>query len=243
MSEWPLEHAGDKKGVKKLLEGKFETNPEVLWRLARSYFDILDGLTKATKLDQKRLCEKAFDTIKLALEEGGENNFAVHKWYGIILNKLSEFQGSTATIQNSFIVKEHWETAAALNPSDPTSCSLLGEWCLAVAGVCERECLCVRALARLRVVVRCLIDWHVVMLCAYVDGHEVSLTRACTRRHMSRHFRSHAQACSDALCPTSFLFLRRSPLCLSQGDPHLLCLCLCLCVRVCVGARGCRVMD
>ena len=77
MSEWPLEHAGDKKGVKKLLEGKFETNPEVLWRLARSYFDILDGLTKATKLDQKRLCEKAFDTIKLALEEGGENNFAV----------------------------------------------------------------------------------------------------------------------------------------------------------------------
>jgi len=37
-----------------------------------------------------------------------QGNFAVHKWYGIILNKVSEFQGTSATIKNSFIVKEHW---------------------------------------------------------------------------------------------------------------------------------------
>lgn len=126
--------AGNKKDVKKLLEGKFTDNPDVLWRLARSYYDTAEEMTKASKLDRKRICEKAMEIIAQALEKS-EGNFAVHKWYGIILNKVGEHQGTSATIQNSFIVKEHWEKAAALNPKDPTSCSLLGEWHYSVAGI------------------------------------------------------------------------------------------------------------
>lgn len=126
--------AGNKKEVKKLLEGKFTENPEVLWRLARSYYDTAEEMPAASKLDRKRICEKAMEVITQALEKS-DGSFAVHKWYGIILNKSAEYQGTSATIQSSFIVKEHWEKAAALNPKDPTSCSLLGEWHFSVAGI------------------------------------------------------------------------------------------------------------
>lgn len=127
-----LYDAGNKKDVKKLLDGKFVDNPDVLWRLARSYYDTADELPQ--KLDRRRVCEKAMQIITQALEKG-DDNFAVHKWYGIILNKVGEYQGTSATIQNSFVVKEHWEKAVALNPKDPTSCSLLGEWHFSVAGI------------------------------------------------------------------------------------------------------------
>lgn len=126
---------GNRTGVRKLLEGSMSSeNPEVLWRLARAYYDTAEESKSATKLDKKRLCEKAFEVIESALSRG-DDNFAVHKWYGIILNKLSGYQGTSASIEKSFIVRQHWEKAAELNPADPTSCSLLGEWCFAVAGI------------------------------------------------------------------------------------------------------------
>jgi len=39
------------------------------------------------------------------------------------------FEGTKAAIQKSFVVKEHFEKAAQLNPSDATSHYLLGMWC------------------------------------------------------------------------------------------------------------------
>jgi hypothetical protein len=127
--------SGDKIGVRQLLDGKCADEPEVVWRLARAYYDCAeDKAGSMSKNDKKNLCESALAIITPALEMG-PGNYAVHKWYGIILNKVSEFQGTSATIKNSFIVKEHWAKAAALNPMDPTSCALLGEWCYSVAGI------------------------------------------------------------------------------------------------------------
>jgi hypothetical protein len=100
--------SGDKIGVRQLLDGKCADEPEVVWRLARAYYDCAeDKAGSMSKNDKKNLCESALAIITPALEMG-PGNYAVHKWYGIILNKVSEFQGTSATIKNSFIVKEHW---------------------------------------------------------------------------------------------------------------------------------------
>ena len=55
--------------------------------------------------------------------------------YGIMLSLSLEFEGTKAQIEKSFVVKEHFERSAALNPGDPTSEHLVGQWCFEVAGL------------------------------------------------------------------------------------------------------------
>ena len=58
---------------------------------------------------------------------------AAHKWYAILLSESGSFAGTSASIKNSFVVREHFERAAALSPKDATSRHLLGLWCFEVA--------------------------------------------------------------------------------------------------------------
>ena len=62
-----------------------------------------------------------------------DNHFATHKWYAILLSESGSFAGTSASIKNSFVVREHFERAAALSPKDATSRHLLGLWCFEVA--------------------------------------------------------------------------------------------------------------
>jgi hypothetical protein len=59
-----------------------------------------------------------------------DNHFATHKWYAILVSLTSGFEGTKATIQKSFVCKQHFERAIALNPQDATSRHLLGLWCV-----------------------------------------------------------------------------------------------------------------
>jgi len=59
----------------------------------------------------------------------------IYRRYGIMLSLSLEFEGTKAQIEKSFVVKEHFERAAALNPGDPTSEHLVGQWCFEVAGL------------------------------------------------------------------------------------------------------------
>jgi hypothetical protein len=51
------------------------------------------------------------------------------------LSSIGDYEGSKVSISNSFIVKDHWEKAIALNPQDATSHHLLGRWSLTIADI------------------------------------------------------------------------------------------------------------
>ena len=97
---------------------------EILWRLSRAAYDCAEkiGISNEKK---KELIYFAFDVIQKALSVD-EHNFAVHKWYGIILSSIGDFEGTKSKIGNSYKVKNHWERAIQLNPNDATSQHLLG---------------------------------------------------------------------------------------------------------------------
>ncbi|RLN85778.1 hypothetical protein BBJ28_00017338 [Nothophytophthora sp. Chile5] len=53
--------------------------------------------------------------------------------YGIILSSVGDYEGSKASIANSYVIKSHWEKAIELNPNNPTTYYLMGRWCIAIA--------------------------------------------------------------------------------------------------------------
>lgn len=60
---------------------------------------------------------------------------AAHKWCGILVSETSGFEGTKASIQSSFTVRDHFARAAELNAHDPTSRHLLGLWHFEVASI------------------------------------------------------------------------------------------------------------
>lgn len=107
-----LQLTGRNIALQEFLEGKQSESSEVelQWRYARALYDVADKTGGHTTAQKKALVEKAMGVIERALVAGGEN-FAVHKWHGIVLNKVGEYQGTKATIQNSFVVREHWQVS------------------------------------------------------------------------------------------------------------------------------------
>uniref|UniRef100_A0A915ERW6 Regulator of microtubule dynamics protein 1 n=1 Tax=Ditylenchus dipsaci TaxID=166011 RepID=A0A915ERW6_9BILA len=109
---------------------KSSDNPELLWRLARVLCEL--GKNAENNKEKKRLFSEALEVAKSALDY--ESNardgkcFAAHKWYAIVLNYVSEQEGTKSQIKNSVDVKTHFERAVQLNPLDPTSWHLLGVW-------------------------------------------------------------------------------------------------------------------
>lgn len=53
-------------------------------------------------------------------------DFAIHKWYAILLDAKSNLDGMKERIQQLENVKKHMEKAIELNQNDPTSRYILG---------------------------------------------------------------------------------------------------------------------
>ncbi|CAF1555130.1 unnamed protein product, partial [Didymodactylos carnosus] len=107
----------------------FETF-HLLWRMARVNYKLSQRTTDNNF--KKKLIEHGFSLAEQALKSGNDN-YAVHKWYGILLNEKSQFNSSEEQIRNAFEVKKHFEEAIRLNPTDATSKYLLGIWHYEVA--------------------------------------------------------------------------------------------------------------
>lgn len=82
--------------------------------------------------EQKRLNLEAFGYVERALALDS-NNFAIHKWMFILLEKKASYEGIKQRIAQSYVVKQHIERACQLNPKDGTSLHLLGYFCFAIA--------------------------------------------------------------------------------------------------------------
>lgn len=96
----------------------------VIWRLTRAAYD-LSELKATAAAEKKELTYYARDVIQKGLELTQEVP-EVHKWFGIILSSIGDYEGSKVSIANSYIIKGHWDKAAELNPNDPTTYYLLG---------------------------------------------------------------------------------------------------------------------
>ncbi|VDN50846.1 unnamed protein product [Dracunculus medinensis] len=83
--------------------------------------------------EKKRFIYEAYDVIKKAIDKSEKDCANAHKWYGIILNYIGEFEGYRQQILNSYEIRKHFEKALAINDKDPTTWHLLGVWHFACA--------------------------------------------------------------------------------------------------------------
>ena len=84
-----------------------------------------------TKDTKKALVFDALKHAARARARAGDRRGA--QVVAILLSESGSFAGTSASIKNSFVVREHFERAAALSPKDATIRHLLGLWCFEVA--------------------------------------------------------------------------------------------------------------
>ncbi|XP_072013045.1 regulator of microtubule dynamics protein 1-like [Amphiura filiformis] len=114
-----------------LIAFKDSNNAELIWRLARACRDVAQ-MTETTKERKKELTYAAYEYAKKAVELNDEN-FAAHKWVGITLSDVGDYEGTKKKINDSYVIKDEFQRAIDLNPNDATSKHLLGQWCYTVA--------------------------------------------------------------------------------------------------------------
>jgi len=132
-SWWEKEMPLAKDQLMKLNE-EYPGNAEVLWRLTRVLYNIAFGI-KDKHLKQS-IYEDAMRYIEEALnDEEGKHISSVHKWYAIVLSELSSLQGTKASIESAYVVKDHFDRAAELDPSDPNCWHFLGRWSFTIASI------------------------------------------------------------------------------------------------------------
>ncbi|XP_056186229.1 regulator of microtubule dynamics protein 1 [Falco biarmicus] len=114
-----------------LIQHKNSDDAELLWRLARASRDLAQ-LSSTSAEEKRQLAYEALECAKKALEKN-ESNFAAHKWYGICLSDVGDFEGIKTKIGNAIVIKEHFQRAIELNPKDATTIHLIGIWCYSFA--------------------------------------------------------------------------------------------------------------
>ncbi|XP_031638558.1 regulator of microtubule dynamics protein 1-like isoform X2 [Contarinia nasturtii] len=105
-----------------------QSDANVLWREARALFK----LSRTNKAKKEESVREGYDLIVKSLELD-ERNVDVQKWYAILLDAKNELDGIKARISQLGNVKKHMERAVELNPEDPTSWHLLGNFAFGLA--------------------------------------------------------------------------------------------------------------
>lgn len=107
-----------------------QSSSEVLWRLGRALFKVSGSETNNTKKAEQ--IRESFKFISDSLEKD-DQNFAVHKWFAILLDAKSNLDGIKERVSQLENVKKHMQRAIDLNPDDPTSRYILGEFAFGLA--------------------------------------------------------------------------------------------------------------
>ncbi|XP_068626733.1 regulator of microtubule dynamics protein 1-like [Battus philenor] len=106
---------------------KLQDNVDVRWRLCRALYN----MAKDSKYDlnyRKNLITQAYEIIENEITKSQEN-YAVHKWFALILEAKTSYEGYKERIKQLDNIKEHMDMAVTLNPNDATTLHMLGEWC------------------------------------------------------------------------------------------------------------------
>ncbi|CAH2285524.1 Regulator of microtubule dynamics 1 [Pelobates cultripes] len=84
-------------------------------------------ISTVTPAEKKRMVYESREFAKKALEKD-ELCWAAHKWYGVCLSDVGDYEGIKVKIGNAYIIKEHFQRAIELNPKDATTIHLIGLW-------------------------------------------------------------------------------------------------------------------
>lgn len=90
---------------------------------------------KLSKVETKRkdeLVREGYALVDAALKIN-DQDFAIHKWFAILLDAKGELDGIKARVSQLETVKQHMIKAVELNPEDPTSWHLLGNFAFGLA--------------------------------------------------------------------------------------------------------------
>lgn len=113
-----------------------QSDVNILWREARALYK-LSGTKGAKKAENIR---EGYELISKALELD-DNNFACHKWMSVLLDAKSELDGLKARVSELENVKKHMIKAVELNPEDPTSWHLLGNFAFGKLRFNSKKCI------------------------------------------------------------------------------------------------------
>jgi len=100
-------------------------NFEVIWRLARAHFDFSDNSEDETVISDNFYKGLAYSKTALELDDSRAEG---HKWYGILIGKVGELEGTKQKILNSYEVKDHTLRAIELDPEDDGNFHVMGRW-------------------------------------------------------------------------------------------------------------------
>jgi tetratricopeptide (TPR) repeat protein len=106
-------------------------DPEILWRIARGYFDFADQDPDNEEV-QKANIYPGFEYAKRTVELDNTNAKG-HKWYAILIGRIGEVEGTKQKIINSYEVRDHTLKAIELDPKDDGNYHVMGRWNYALA--------------------------------------------------------------------------------------------------------------
>jgi len=100
----------------------------LLWRRARAQrLYAINNLPKADSKLQKTLLDHALQMATMVTEADPECSHG-HKWKAILLSDTSELEGPKAQLLASPAMKQHFEKAVELDPTDSNTIHALGCW-------------------------------------------------------------------------------------------------------------------
>lgn len=94
-----------------------------MWRRARAMQKL--SKTCTDKKQKEQYIRNAFALVEEALKRD-DTNFAIHKWYAILLDGKAELDGIKSRVSECENVRKHMVRATELNPNDPTGWYILG---------------------------------------------------------------------------------------------------------------------
>ncbi len=112
-------------------------NPEILWKIARAYFDFADQQPDNVAV-QKTNVYPGFEYAKKCVELA-PNIAGGHQYYAILIGRIGEIEGTKQKITNSYAVREHTEKAIALDPQNDANYHVMGRWNYALADLSWAE--------------------------------------------------------------------------------------------------------
>jgi len=98
--------------------------------LARAHFDFSDN-----SVDEEVISDNIYsgmDFAKRALEMD-DTRAESHKWFGILIGRVGELEGTKQKIINSYDVKKHTLKAIELDPDDDGNFHVMGRWHFALS--------------------------------------------------------------------------------------------------------------
>lgn len=112
-------------------------NPEVLWKIARAYFDFADQQPDNLEVQKKNIYP-GFDYAKKCVEKY-PNVAGGHQYYAILIGRIGEIEGTKQKITNSYAVREHTLKAIELDPKEDANYHVMGRWHFALADLSWAE--------------------------------------------------------------------------------------------------------